>query len=1853
MQRWRSLLLTTTALLAAGPALAGPDGGTVVGGSATITGQGSATVTINQTSNRAIINWQQFNIGAGELTQFNQPGSSSVALNRVTGGLGPSEILGTLRANGRVFVVNRDGIYFGPNAVVDTAGFLATTSDIRNDDFMAGRYNFNIPGRPDASIVNQGVITAHNAGFAALVAPGVRNTGTITATLGTVGLAAGNTFTLDLYGDKLITLAVGDQIAAEVRDVHTGLPLSSLVENAGRINANGGRVELTAAAARRVVDSVINNSGVIEANSIGTRGGEIVLSAATADSKPAGAPPQTVRIGGTLSAAGKKSGEKGGKIVVQGENIQVSGARIDVSGRAGGGTVLIGGDWGGGTPDQSLVANPSARLESQRVRTAATVTVDSGTTINASATESGNGGKVILWADERMSFSGAIAARGGPNGGDGGFVEVSGKHNLSYLGTVDLRAPSGSAGTLLLDPTSITIWSGDGEAPLGSTITRAKLEDDLAASNVVISTNSSGEGLGNITVASGFTWGDRSNNSLTLAAHNDITVNENATITNVGAGNLTLRADSDGNNAGTINLQGSSGARINFSSSTGRVDFYYNPSDGYYNPENFSSLVQTNNPNQFTAYMLVNNLQNLQDISQNLNGNYALGGNIDANMMEGTFAPLGTFYGRFDGLNHTISNLYIAPTDYETNSIGLFARIGSGASVSNLNLDNVTVFANPNVEGPGQFVGTLAGQNFGTIRNVTVTQGRINGVPDSEWGNISGLIAGGLVGQNGSPIQEGPAPLIANSRAEVNVVVGNGTSGTEIGGWNYAGGFVGRNYGAITGSTAGNNLPPGPVISTNNLPSQHQNTVVGGFNSFVGGFVGQNDGTINNSVARTAAGGVTGSAYSEGEPSSTAVGGFVGANSGNIANSTAKGPVGDEGTAGTIILGGFVGLNGLNDAGLITNSQATGAVVAIGKGQVGGFVGGNFAEIRDSSAAGDVSIAQGTAGGFVGFNSVQAMINASHANGHVTGSPATIFALANLGGFVGENQGAITNAYATGNVAASVHGSLGVLAGGFAGINQGSIADSHATRAVSVGGQSAIGHAFVVSGNEGTSTEGGSFTLLGGFVGSNEGVIENSYSIGNVTANGGGFVVLGGFAGANQGIIVDSYATGAVSSNRERTIAGGFVGFNLGLVGTSYANGNVNIADAQLGYGGGFAGWNIGAIAQSFATGAVSGGNNSFVGGFAAVNLGVPDQGNAIASVQEVPQSDNTFAGLISQSYATGAVTGGANSFAGGLVALNLGHLDQTYAIGRVTGGAGSTSGGLVAANGFNAFTGLPPDAPQIPGSLSEGTATNSYWNTQTTGQSTSRGGSPLTTAEMTSTLPAGFNPTVWSKNATSYPFLKVQPPTTIPPDPQQTPQDPQYPQNPQDPQNPDPQTGNPPPQQNPQIAGTQSLLLQVANLIFQGNTQPSIPGEVVTPPEQDSQGGQGNNGRGGSRDGPNGTTGPLRPDGRPSNIPPINETRFINDQVMVQIGANVSPEVLDRIVRRLGLTVLSSQTLALLGTRVIQFQFGGGKTIRDVIRELEKLKIVDEATPNYEFEMAQDMAGSAQTLNGDPAQYIIEKLQLAAAHRIATGQNVKIAVIDSEIDARHPDIEGRVAARYEEGDPVPPHSHGTGMAGAIVSHRKLMGTAPGARILAIRAFGGASGGKGTTLQIVKGLDWAISQGAQIVNMSFAGPKDPTLAKAFKAARDKGVVLIAAAGNAGPKSPPLYPGADPNVMAVSATDADDQIYANSNRGKYVSVAAPGVEVLVPAPDGNYEFTTGTSVAAAHVSGVAALLLQRDPKLDADGMREILTSTANPLGTKGRTDDFGYGRIDPLKALQAVDAKTAGRRAPTALATAGR
>ena len=443
----RAAAASASVLFAAGPLLANPNGADVVAGQATIHQHG-AKLDVFQATNKAIINWQSFDIAPDEHTQFHQTNASSITLNRVTGGQSPSQIFGQLSANGRVLIINPDGVLFGPQSRVDVAGLVVTTHDIRNEDFLAGRYLFTVPGKPTASIVNLGAITVADHGIAALVAPAVRNAGTISARLGKVSLAAGNTFTLDLYGDNLVSLAVADEITHAVVDAATGKPVSSLLSNKGKLSADGGTVALSAATARAAVDSVINTSGIIEARSIGRSNGKIILGAQTAASKGAQAPTQRMKVSGTLDASGKKTGEVGGTIVVLGEDITLAGTLLDASGAAGGGKVLVGGDFGGGSPvlDQMV-------LEGTSIPTATSVRAGRDVTVDVSAIESGDGGKAVAWADRDMTFGASIVGRGGPLGGDGGLVEVSGKKQLDFAGmTADLAAPKGTSGLVLLDP---------------------------------------------------------------------------------------------------------------------------------------------------------------------------------------------------------------------------------------------------------------------------------------------------------------------------------------------------------------------------------------------------------------------------------------------------------------------------------------------------------------------------------------------------------------------------------------------------------------------------------------------------------------------------------------------------------------------------------------------------------------------------------------------------------------------------------------------------------------------------------------------------------------------------------------------------------------------------------------------------------------------------------------------------------------------------------------------------------------------------------------------------------------------------------------------------------------------------------------------------------------------------------------------------------------------------------------------------------------------------------------------------------------------------------------------------------
>jgi subtilisin family serine protease len=371
---------------------------------------------------------------------------------------------------------------------------------------------------------------------------------------------------------------------------------------------------------------------------------------------------------------------------------------------------------------------------------------------------------------------------------------------------------------------------------------------------------------------------------------------------------------------------------------------------------------------------------------------------------------------------------------------------------------------------------------------------------------------------------------------------------------------------------------------------------------------------------------------------------------------------------------------------------------------------------------------------------------------------------------------------------------------------------------------------------------------------------------------------------------------------------------------------------------------------------------------------------------------------------------------------------------------------------------------------------------------------------------------------------------------------------------------------------------------------------------------------------------------GRNINIPPPGETRFLTNEILLELAAGMSARDRVLLVSQLQLTLLETQTFDLTRRTINRYRIDGTRSVRDTLRLAARNfpgVSVGQANMVYVGAQTQPAAKQDAVPDGATAQYVVRKLHLLEAHRINSGDDVLVAVIDSKIDRGHPDLVGAIAEELDViGTQGPAHSHGTAIAGAIAANSKLVGVAPKVKLLAVRAFSGTGeSAQSTTFNILRSLDWAASKNARIVNMSFAGPADAMLQEMILKANARGIVLIAAVGNAGPNSPPLYPAADAGVIGVTATDAEDKLMPQANRGPQVSVAAPGVEILATAPDGAYQVTSGTSVAAAHASGVAALLLAAKPKLTPAQVRGTLIRSAHRI--PGKRNEVGAGVIDAL------------------------
>ncbi|WP_172842036.1 S8 family peptidase [Bradyrhizobium lablabi] len=374
-----------------------------------------------------------------------------------------------------------------------------------------------------------------------------------------------------------------------------------------------------------------------------------------------------------------------------------------------------------------------------------------------------------------------------------------------------------------------------------------------------------------------------------------------------------------------------------------------------------------------------------------------------------------------------------------------------------------------------------------------------------------------------------------------------------------------------------------------------------------------------------------------------------------------------------------------------------------------------------------------------------------------------------------------------------------------------------------------------------------------------------------------------------------------------------------------------------------------------------------------------------------------------------------------------------------------------------------------------------------------------------------------------------------------------------------------------------------------------------------------------------------------PSGVPPADERRFVPDEVVVEVASALSSQQTDALTRRFRLANLEAVDFQLGGTKLLRLRIPDRRSVPVVVRALETDNSVLFAQPNYLFALMEENAPDPLATGGDESQYELMKMHLPEAHRLAHGSKVLVAVIDSGIDVSHPDLAGDIAETFDAilvGEPV--HKHGTAIAGSIAAHGRLMGVAPAAQILAIRAFSGNGRPEdGTTFAIMKGLDWAAVHGARAINMSFAGPQDPGIARGIAAAHGKGVVLVAAAGNKGANSPPLFPAADRNVIAVTSTDKNDQIPAFANRGRYVAVAAPGVDLILLAPNDSLQRMSGTSFSAAYVTGTVALMLERKPGLTPDGVRDALMASARHLGSTPVDDQSGGGLVDAYQAILTV------------------
>jgi filamentous hemagglutinin family protein len=708
------------------------------------------------------VDWRSFSVGSGNTVRIEN--GSGATLNRVTGDA-PSTIAGTVSATGSVYLVNPQGIVVTPQGRIVTGGsFVATTRPVDAARFMESG-QLGMSGTSDGTVENQGRIEAGQD--VVLVGRSVVNTGAVRAQ-GSAAMVAADDVVLQREGDRtrvMVRGGAGGDVrntgtieAAEVALRAVGGNVYALAGNAGSyIRATGtttrnGRVLLAG-------DDEVQVQGNVSAD--GATGGSVTVRAGN-----------RARVAGSVSARGSVG--DGGRVVISADNVEVaSGARIDASGAARGGTVLLGGDRAGGR-------DPAQRLSTRPVQNATRTEVAAGASIVADGAANA-GGNIVVWSEQETRFDGQLSARGWIAGG---FAEVSSLGLLRFAGSADLRGATGRNGTLLLDPADIYIT--EASAPAGASKLSANLVGSLlTTSNVTVQTGG-GSGNGDIFVQAPITWS--SNHSLVLSAARHVIVN--APIQATGSGALTLQADNTGTGTGTVSFGQDGAARLN----GGNATILYNASS-FASPTNYGPFVTGSG--SLDALMLVTRNTQMGEINTNTQGTYALGRDLDWN--GGAFGPLAAFSGLFDGRGHTLAGISInAPGE---NDVGIWRQLLPSARIRNLNVTNAIV----NAERQGGYfgsggtrIGILAGTNEGDISNSRIA-GQVSGAAE----------VGGVIGRNAGTLLSVASSAAVTARS--NYIFWN------IGG--SAGGIAGVNTGSITNSSSSGGVsgnPTGSIAGVNN-----------------------------------------------------------------------------------------------------------------------------------------------------------------------------------------------------------------------------------------------------------------------------------------------------------------------------------------------------------------------------------------------------------------------------------------------------------------------------------------------------------------------------------------------------------------------------------------------------------------------------------------------------------------------------------------------------------------------------------------------------------------------------------------------------------------------------------------------------------------------------------------------------------------------------------------------------------------------------------------------------------------------------------------------------------------------------